>query len=255
MNNLELYEKVRKVPEEAQKKIEAGRLKGKTDINPMWRIKTLTEQFGVCGFGWYTKITNKWIEDGANGEKTANVEIELYVKMNGEWSAPITGIGGSVLIAKESNGLRTDDDCYKKAYTDAISVACKALGFGGDIYWQNDPTKYHQETQNEGSRYAMNDKKTAPKPAEKPVQQAPATVQLGKRIDKTEMVSVWKVQNVEQMIAWLEDKMGVKMADWDDDMTADVRAFLESQKAKKEREAKKMQEALKNTDGELPFEV
>ena len=115
--------------------------------------------------------------------------------------------------------------------------------------------EYGKKTQNEGSRYAMNDKKTAPKPAEKPVQQAPATVQLGKRIDKTEMVSVWKVQNVEQMIAWLEDKMGVKMPDWDDDMTADVRAFLESQKAKKEREAKKMQEALKNTDGELPFEV
>ena len=110
--------------------------------------------------------------------------------------------------------------------------------------------EYGKKTQNEGGRYEMNAKKTAPKPA----QQAPATV-LGKRIDKTEMVSVWKVQNVEEMITWLEDKMGVKMTNWDDDMTADVRAFLETQKAKKEREAKKMQEALKNTDGELPFDV
>lgn len=49
MENLEIYEKVREVPEKAQKKIEAGRLKGMTDINPMWRIKVLTEQFGVCG--------------------------------------------------------------------------------------------------------------------------------------------------------------------------------------------------------------
>jgi hypothetical protein len=51
MNNLEIYEKVRAVPQEAQKPISGGRLSGKTDINPMWRIKVLTETFGVCGFG------------------------------------------------------------------------------------------------------------------------------------------------------------------------------------------------------------
>jgi hypothetical protein len=132
------------------------------------------------------------------------------------------------------------------------------------VYWQNDPTKYQRDdatgtqkapekTQNEGGRYEMNAKKTISKPAENPVQQAPVTV-LGKHITKTEMVSVWKIQNVEEMIAWLEDKMGVKMSEWDDDITADVRAFLESQKAKRERDAKKLQEQLKNTDGELPFE-
>ncbi len=38
MDNLELYNKVREVPQEAQKSIAAGRLKGMTDINPMWRI-------------------------------------------------------------------------------------------------------------------------------------------------------------------------------------------------------------------------
>ena len=56
-DNLELYNKVRSVPKEAQKPIQAGRLKGMTDINPMWRIKTLTEQFGACGKGWYFDIT------------------------------------------------------------------------------------------------------------------------------------------------------------------------------------------------------
>lgn len=52
MDNLELYNKVRNVPQEAKKEIKGGRLKGMTDINPMWRIKTLTEQFGICGMGW-----------------------------------------------------------------------------------------------------------------------------------------------------------------------------------------------------------
>lgn len=142
MNNLDLYNKVRAVPQEAQKEIQAGRLKGKTDINPMWRIKTLTEQFGVCGFGWKTEIVREWLEAGANGEITANVEIRLYVKQDGAWSDAIPGIGGSALVAKETAGLRTDDDCYKKAYTDAISVACKALGIGADVYYAKDSTKY-----------------------------------------------------------------------------------------------------------------
>ena len=35
MNNMELYELGRQVPDEAKKPITAGRLKGFTDINPM----------------------------------------------------------------------------------------------------------------------------------------------------------------------------------------------------------------------------
>ena len=142
MDNLAIYEKGRVVPETAQKKITGGRLNGKTDINPMWRIKTLTELFGACGIGWTIKIINKWLEQGANGEVSAFVEIELRVKVDNEWSEPIIGIGGSAFVAKEKTGLNTSDECYKMAYTDAISVACKMLGIGADVYWQADSTKY-----------------------------------------------------------------------------------------------------------------
>lgn len=142
MENLYIYEKTRCVPESAQKTIKAGRLKGMTDINPMWRIKVLTETFGVCGIGWKTQIVRTWLDEGANGEVTANVEILLFVKVDGAWSDGIPGVGGSRLVAKENSGLYTDDECYKKAYTDAISVACKALGVGADVYWDKDSTKY-----------------------------------------------------------------------------------------------------------------
>ena len=135
MENLELYEKVRSVPENAQKEIKGGRLKGMTDINPMWRIKKLTEEFGVCGIGWIPKIVRTWLDKGENNEVIASVEIELRVKVDGEWSEPIPGIGGSKAVVKEQNGIYTDDECYKKAYTDALSVACKALGMGADVYW------------------------------------------------------------------------------------------------------------------------
>ena len=145
MNNLELYNKMRSVPNEAKKSIGGGRLKGMTDINPMWRIKTLTENFGVCGFGWYYDITGQEIKAGANGEMIACVTINLFVKLDEVWSKPIQGLGGSMFVANEKNGAYTSDECFKMALTDAISVACKALGIGADVYWEKDRTKYDQQ--------------------------------------------------------------------------------------------------------------
>ena len=142
MENLELYERVRRVPQEAKKAIKGGRLNGMTDINPMWRIKALTEQFGPCGIGWKYVITDKRLENGANGEIAAFLDIDLYIKADGQWSEAIPGTGGSSFVAKERNGLYTSDECYKMALTDAISVACKTLGMGADVYWEKDRTKY-----------------------------------------------------------------------------------------------------------------
>lgn len=144
MENLEFYNKFRSVPKDAQKEIGAGRLKGFTDINPMWRIKILTETFGPCGIGWYTEIINKWSENTGN-EIAVFVEINLYIKIENEWSKPIYGIGGSKLLMQESKGPYTSDEAYKMAYTDAISIACKALGVGADIYYSKDRTKYSVE--------------------------------------------------------------------------------------------------------------
>ena len=142
MANLDIYNAVRQVPDNAQKEIKAGRLKGMTDINPMWRIKTLTEQFGACGFGWKYTIVKQWTEAGADGNICAFCNIDLQYKQNDTWSEPIPGTGGAALVTKESKGLYTDDECYKKALTDAIGVAAKALGVGADIYWQKDRSKY-----------------------------------------------------------------------------------------------------------------
>lgn len=143
-NNLDLYNRVRKVPQEAIKSIAAGRLKGMSDINPMWRIKRLTEEFGVCGFGWKYEIIRMWNENGGNGVISSFVHINLFVKMNKEWSEAIQGIGGSSFVTNEKNGLYTSDECFKMALTDAISVACKSLGMGADVYWDKDSTKYNQ---------------------------------------------------------------------------------------------------------------
>lgn len=157
MDNMAIYNAVRDVPQIAKRTIGGGRLKGKTDINPMWRIKTLTENFGPCGVGWKAPIRKQWLEAGANGEVMAFCNIELFVKVDGEWSEGIDGTGGAAAVSKENEGYYTDDECYKKAYTDAISVACKMLGFGADVYWEKDSTKYSERPQ------------TDKPPAQKPV--------------------------------------------------------------------------------------
>lgn len=138
MGNLDLYNEVRKVPEKAKKQIAAGRLRGMTNINPMWRIKTLTEQFGPCGIGWRPEITSKTVIPGSDGQQVAVVDINLYIKKDGEWSLPIPGTGGAMFVANEKSGPYTSDEAFKMAYTDALSVCCKLLGVGADTYWDSD---------------------------------------------------------------------------------------------------------------------
>lgn len=149
MENLALYEKLRSVPETAKKQIGGGRLKGMTDINPMWRIKKLTETFGAVGIGWYYTIDKQWIEAGAEGVVMAFTNISLYYKQDGEWSMGIPGTGGSALVSKEQKSLYNDDEAFKKSLTDAIGVACKALGVGADVYWDKDATKYDKPASQE----------------------------------------------------------------------------------------------------------
>lgn len=143
MDNLEIYEQARTVPAEALKEITAGRLKGMSDINPMWRIKKLTEIFGPCGIGWWYEITDKRMEhDPATKQTAAFVDINLFIKMGGETSHPIPGTGGASFVSQERNGPYMSDECFKMALTDAISVAAKALGVAADIYFAKDRTKY-----------------------------------------------------------------------------------------------------------------
>lgn len=137
-NNLHYWDEFRVVPETAQKPISDGKLKGKTDINPVWRLKVLTEKFGPCGMGWHYVTKERWT-DAINGELIANVRIELYIhpECAPAWPFPIEGIGGSKIYG-HGKGQNADDEAWKMATTDAISVACKSLGVAADIYFSKD---------------------------------------------------------------------------------------------------------------------
>jgi hypothetical protein len=150
--NLKLWDAVKAPPKTALKTIKGGRLSGMTDISPMWRYQAATEQFGSCGIGWKFEIVTLWIEEGANGERTANAQINFYFK-DKEWSEAIPGVGGSALVKQEKAGLYTSDECYKMAITDALSTSMKMLGFGADIYMGKfDGTKYRYDSPSETSK-------------------------------------------------------------------------------------------------------
>lgn len=233
MDNLNLYNSVRAVPQDAQKKIGAGRLKGMTDINPMWRIKVLTEHFGVCGFGWYYEVTNKWTET-IGQETAAFVDILLYVK-DGEWSKPIHGTGGSMLAAKEKNGIYVSDEAFKKATTDAISVACKQLGIGADVYWQSDSTKYTTPAQPQ------------------PILSPPATIGLEKALDlatKLREAGV-KADDVVKLykVPTLKDLTETKLANINDHWQEIVSRFAKAP----ENDMNGFKEIPEGVQAELPF--
>lgn len=157
MENMELYNAARSVPAEALRLIQAGRLKGKSDINPMWRIKKLTELFGPCGFGWWYEIVEKHIvADELTGQKAAFVDILLFCKDKdtGVISHGIPGTGGSMFVEQEKSGKHLSDECFKMALTDAISVAAKAIGVAADVYFEKDSTKYNKDKPEAAARAA-----------------------------------------------------------------------------------------------------
>lgn len=134
MENLKFWNQCNQPPSWALKKIQAGRLKGKSDISPQWRYQVLTEMFGPCGIGWKFTVDKLWTELGSHDQVFAFAQISLFVKIEEKWSEPIPGTGGSMLVTKEKAGLYSSDEAYKMSVTDALSTACKMLGIAADIY-------------------------------------------------------------------------------------------------------------------------
>lgn len=203
MENLTIYNKHKQPPEWAIKEIQAGRLRGKSDINPQWRIEALTDMFGIIGFGWKYEIQRLWTE--ITGEETlAFAHIHLFVKQDGVWSDAIEGTGGSMMVAMEKNGAYNSDECYKMAISDAISVCCKQLGIGAAVY---SGSKYHTTPP---ATKQEQPKVEAPKPPTKPE----ILAMLVKSKDRAELTQAYKVHKAiidadTELTAMLK-KMGAK---------------------------------------------
>ena len=144
----ERWTKVAKVPVDKLKAIGFGALKGKSDINPQWRIKAMTETYGMCGVGWYHELLKNWTETAPNGAVMAFCLVAVYIKDKSEWSKPIIGMGGNEVVSIAKGELKQSDEGWKMAYTDALGTALKSLGVASEIYEGNfDGSKYQKLNQ------------------------------------------------------------------------------------------------------------
>ena len=142
-NNLSVWNKVSQAPSHFLKEIKFGYLKGKSDISPQWRLMAMTQAYGQVGHGWTYRIVRLWSEAAADGNVMAFSEVAVKTKVDGEWGEEFWGIGGSTIVDKNKNGIQANDEGYKKATTDALGVAFKAVGVAADVYLGNfDGSKY-----------------------------------------------------------------------------------------------------------------
>lgn len=144
----EKWNAVKTVPKEYLSKIDIGALKGKSNINPQWRIKVMTEVYGLCGVGWRYEVTEKdFHENPQTGEKLIFLGVSVYVKDGKTWSNGIVGYGGEFILQKNKHGLVCNDEAYKMCLTDALGNALKNLGVASEIYEGEMATKYQRQAE------------------------------------------------------------------------------------------------------------
>lgn len=202
MENLKTYNLLKSVPKEYLKTIQAGRLKGMSDIKPQWRIMKMTEVFGLCGIGWKISNVSFKYTNGSDNQIVCSCYLELFIKQNDEWSEAIPGVGGSSFIANERAGLYTSDEAEKMAYTDAISVATKMIGLASDVYLGHGG-KYEQQTQ------STNNTTTSKPNLKEQVEEAKSKLITAKDLNdlKAKWSTLTKVEQAFQEVIELKDKL------------------------------------------------
>lgn len=123
-----------------------GGFKG-TAIKPMWSYKRMTEEFGPCGIGWGVGEPSFQVVPGPEGEVLVYCTASIWY---GADRATVFGVGGDKAVGKNKYGLQTDDEAFKKAFTDAITNALKMIGVGADVHMgMFDDSKYVNDMREE----------------------------------------------------------------------------------------------------------
>lgn len=130
--NTELWDRLGKTdPKHTKSFTRGGGFKG-TAIKPMWSYRRMTEEFGPCGTGWGVGEPVFQVVPGADGEVLVYCTASVWYARNGTCS--VYGVGGDKVVNKFSSGLKSDDEAFKKAFTDAVTNALKLIGVGADVH-------------------------------------------------------------------------------------------------------------------------
>lgn len=157
--NMRFWDKLGKTdPGQTKSFKRAGGFSG-TAIKPMWSFKRMTEEFGPCGLGWGVNEPSFQVVPASEGEVMVYCTVSVWyadVEPGDEGKpcyrvhSPVFGVGGDKVVGKNKYGLTSDDEAFKKAYTDAIGNALKLIGVGADVHMGLfDDSKYVSEMKQE----------------------------------------------------------------------------------------------------------
>ena len=131
--NTRYWDDLKRVPPEHLKGFQrAGGFKG-TAVKPMWTIHKMTEVFGPCGLGWGMDMPQFQMVP-AGDELLVYCTVGIWHGKDEITGHRVYGVGGDKVRVAQSSGLKNDDEAFKKAYTDALTNACKMLGAAADIH-------------------------------------------------------------------------------------------------------------------------
>lgn len=110
----------------------AGGFSG-TAIKPMWAYRRMTEEFGPCGQGWGVNAPSFQVVPGNGDETLVFCTVSIWYETREQ---VVYGVGGDKAIVEFKNGTRarSDDEAFKKAFTDGITNALKLIGVGADVH-------------------------------------------------------------------------------------------------------------------------
>ena len=150
--NLALWNALGKTdPRHTKQFSRAGGFKG-TALKPIWTIKRLTEQFGPVGIGWGMETPSFQVVPGENRELLVYCTVTCW---HTSPSNTFVGVGGDKVVTyikansqyNRPERWESDDEAFKKAFTDAVGNAFKFVGVGADIHMgQFEDSKYVRET-------------------------------------------------------------------------------------------------------------
>lgn len=121
-----------------------------TAIKPMWSYRRMTEEYGPCGEGWGVNEPSFQVVSGPEGEVLVYCTVSIW---HGARDRTVFGVGGDKVVGKNKYGLSSDDEAFKKAFTDAVTNALKLIGVGADVHMgMFDDSKYVNERKQDEAR-------------------------------------------------------------------------------------------------------
>lgn len=206
--NLKIWETLGKTDPKHTKPFQrAGGFKG-TAIKPIYTEQKMTEMFGPCGTGWGFTEPSFQTVPASDGQVAVYCWLSLWYVHEGKQSQPVPGVGGDFVVVKQSAGLRTNDEAFKAAFTDAIGNAMKHIGMSADVHMGRfDDSKYVREVTEELASEAKTN--VTPMPPRAPgisanaiaigreIEQCRSLLDLNKFKKQQEFLQFWNYANSE----------------------------------------------------------